>query len=277
MKNNIIIYFLLLSLSIFVDAKDLYSSLNENTKDSISNLENYLNKNGYSFTKKSEKTFTIYFDTPELILYTQDLHISYNAIAYLSKKKKKEKYKETITYKDKKGILNSFKVKHYNSVKTLEGKHPLLHIIKRNQRKLFIEKLNANNIIYPLQLKSIMEVSKIIQSYSIVKNNKILATIHLNKVQINTLNHKINTNILHIESGYNITLKDKLFSLFQIIPTEINNTEYIFLFDILKHKINFILYILKYPYLITLMYSFIFLLFGLIFIFIFFRKRFYSK
>lgn len=99
----------------------------------------------------------IYFDTPKLYLLKNDISLKYEAVKYLSKKKNKVKYNESIIFTTKDKKLHTFKVKHYNSVKYFEEKHPLLSLVKRKDRQLFIQLLKNNGIKYPMKLKYVFE------------------------------------------------------------------------------------------------------------------------
>ena len=107
----------------------------------------------------SAQTLNIYFDTPDLYLLKNDKTLKYQAKRYLTKKTKKPKYLESITYHSKTQKPTTFDVKHYNKVKTIEEKHPLLSLIKRDQRASFIALLKKEGLKYPLKLKYIFEAS----------------------------------------------------------------------------------------------------------------------
>lgn len=99
----------------------------------------------------------VFFDTPSLYLLKHDMSLKYQAEQYVSKKKKKIKYHELIIYKSLDQKKHTFKVKHYKNVKSKEEKHPLLSMIKRKDRKLFMNMLQKNGIKYPMKLKYIFE------------------------------------------------------------------------------------------------------------------------
>jgi len=110
------------------------------------------------------KTLTIYFDTPELALLKNHSSIKYQTKEYTSKKGKL-KYKESIIYSYDKNKTQTFKVKHYNTVKSPEEKHPLLALVKRKDRPLLISTLKQNGITYPLKLKYIFKTSDTNKTY----------------------------------------------------------------------------------------------------------------
>lgn len=102
-------------------------------------------------------TLEIYFDTQDLYCLKNNTVLKYQAIKYLSKKRKKEKYDETIIYIDKMQKKHLFKVKHYNKVKFIEEKHPLLSLVKRKDRKTFAALLEKDGIKYPMKLKYVLQ------------------------------------------------------------------------------------------------------------------------
>jgi len=105
----------------------------------------------------SNKSLIIYFDTPNLYLLENNLTLNYQAKKYISKKNK-IKYKESITYISKSQEKHIFKVKHYNNVKFIEEKHPLISLIKRKDREVFLNTLKKDGIKYPLKLKYVFEI-----------------------------------------------------------------------------------------------------------------------
>ena len=110
------------------------------------------------------KTLEIYFDTPQLTLLKNNSSLKYQASSYTSKKNKL-KYKESIIYTYDINKTKIFPVKHYNTVKSIEEKHPLLALVKRANRPLLIETLKQNAIIYPLKLKYIFKTSDTNKTY----------------------------------------------------------------------------------------------------------------
>jgi len=99
----------------------------------------------------------VFFDTPTLYLLKHDLSLKYQAEQYISKKKKKKKYHELIIYNSLDQKKHTFKVKHYKNVESMEEKHPLLSMIKRKDRKFFMDMLQKDGIEYPMKLKYIFE------------------------------------------------------------------------------------------------------------------------
>ncbi|RLA76306.1 MAG: hypothetical protein DRG78_19255 [Epsilonproteobacteria bacterium] len=103
------------------------------------------------------KTLEIYFDTPDLFNLKNGSSVKYQAVSYISKKKKKIRYHENIIYTYDTNKTKIFPVKHYNSVKSVEEKHPLLALVKRKDRELFMTVLKNNGLTYPLKLRYILE------------------------------------------------------------------------------------------------------------------------
>jgi len=120
----------------------------------------------------AQSTLGIYFDTPDLYLLKNDKTLKYQAKKYLTKKNKKIKYIETIIYESKTQKKLTYDVKHYNSVKYIEEKHPLLALIKRDQRITFKNMLKKEGIEYPLKLKYILKVVDSNTSYKEIFNSK---------------------------------------------------------------------------------------------------------
>lgn len=157
MITKFLLFFLLSLTALYADT-DKYA-IDENVTDSKNVLE-------------------IYFDTADLYLLKHDGVLKYRAERYLSKKNKKIKYIETIIYASKTQKQTIFEVKHYNSVKSTEEKHPLLSLVKRNQREAFTVMLKKEGIKYPMTLKYIFDTTLISNNpnqYQILYDKKVEA------------------------------------------------------------------------------------------------------
>ncbi len=122
-------------------------------------------------TFADDDTLEVYFDTPNLDLLENNSLLKYKAVKYLSKKKQKIKYNESIIYISKSQKKHIFSVKHYNNVKFIEEKHSLLALIKRKDRKLFSTLVKNDGIKYPMKLKYIFEVTRNSKDKFLVENN----------------------------------------------------------------------------------------------------------
>ena len=103
-------------------------------------------------TNTSNDMVEVFYDTPNLFLHKNHIILKYVATKNKTKKGK-IKYDEKIIYISKNHTKTIFKVKHYNSVKTIEDKHPLLSLLKRKDRASFFNLLNQDAITYPMRLK----------------------------------------------------------------------------------------------------------------------------
>ena len=119
----------------------------------------------------NDDTLEVYFDTPNLHLLENNALLKYKAVKYLSKKRQKIKYNESIIYISKAQKKHTFSVKHYNNVKFVEEKHPLLALIKRKDRELFTTLLKNDGIKYPMKLKYIFEITKNSKDKLVIENN----------------------------------------------------------------------------------------------------------
>lgn len=111
----------------------------------------------YANEASKDDVLEIYYDMPNLELLNNNASLKYQAKGYLSKKKKKLKYTESVIYVSKSYQTHTFRVKHYNNVKSIEEKHPLLSLVKRKDRPLLIELLKQDGIIYPMKLKYVLK------------------------------------------------------------------------------------------------------------------------
>ena len=120
-------------------------------------LEKLLLESGYQLKTTKKNELSLYFDTPGLSILENNGYLYYHAHEYLSKKNKK-KYRETIKYSNNGSVISDFMVKHYKSVKSIQEKHPLIALVKRKQRPLFMKTLRATGIKYPMKLNYIFDV-----------------------------------------------------------------------------------------------------------------------
>lgn len=125
----------------------------------------------------AQPTLNIYFDTPDLYLLNNDKVLRYEAKQDTSKKK--TKYIEYIIYDSKTQKQVKFDVKHYDSVKYIQDKHPILSLIKRDQRASFDAILKKEGIKYPAKLKYIFDVTSSID----INNSKAYKTIFAQKIE----------------------------------------------------------------------------------------------
>jgi len=119
------------------------------------------------------QTLEIYFDTPNLFYLDHNASLKYQAVEYTTKKRNKIKYKEHVIYTYDGNKTTSFPVKHYNRVKFLEEKHPLLSLIKRSERDSFLSFIKSHGVTYPLKLKYILETNDVNKTYKELYKEKL--------------------------------------------------------------------------------------------------------
>lgn len=235
-------------------------------------VKQYLSTNDYEVKKTDDKILEIYFDTPELLYLKQNGYVRFKAVEYLSKKKKKVKYHENIEYSSDKNTSSRCSVKHYKSVKTFEEKHPLLSLVKRKEREDFLNKLKSDGIKYPMRLKEIVEVSKISHTFELNINKMKIGSISINQMRASAFDSETEFVMLGIISN-NDTLIDEMKKVLKIKDIKIKDTEYTLAFEQMEKNVGLFYWILRYPYLVNLLYAVGFSIFGLLIILVFFRKR----
>lgn len=260
---------MLLFLLTLLSAKAELFIIDKEYSSAKKTLENYLTTSGYSFQETDHKIFKIYFDTPELKYLKQNGFICYQALQYLSRKKNKIKYKETIAYTKDSNVTSIFSVKHYNNIKTFEGKHPLLTLVKRKERKYFMDQLKVDGMKYPMRLKEIVQVSKISHHYEIFLHTKKVGNISLNKILSSSLDRETEFLILETDMEKHQSVRDT----FNIDNQNNLTTEYSLAFKEMQKNINLFSFTLRYPYLVNLFYAIFFALLGVLTIFLLYRKR----
>jgi len=268
--NNKVLLFLFLLIVTQIDASTNHLFIVEKDFLEVKKIiQNYLSKKDYNLKERDDKILEIYFDIPELIYLKQNGYIRYRAVEYISKKNR-VKYKESIDYSLDNNSSYTFSVKHYKNVKSFEEKHPLLSLIKRKERQDFLYKLHNSGIKYPTRLKEIVRVSKLIHTFEL--NNALETTIHISKIEASSFNTKTEFILLEIDSKKQ-PLIDELIEIVDIKDKRAINNEYLIVFKEMEKNIDLFYWILKYPYLVNLLYALGFGLFGLLIIYIFFGKR----
>ena len=241
--------------------------------ETIKVVDNYLKTKSYKIKQSDDKILEIYFDTPELMYLKQTRYLKYKAIAYLSKKKKKTKYRETIEYLSDNNKSYTFPVKHYNNVKSFEEKHPLLSLVKRKERQTFLDKLKSDGVKYPMRLKEIVQVSKLVHTFDIYTDDHKIGSIRISNMKTSALDNEIEFIISEIELKNNQKLVKGLHNLLGVTDQQAIPNEYIVSYQQMEENVGLFYWILRYPYLVNLLYAIGFSLLGLLIIFGLFWKR----
>lgn len=257
-----------------------------------SNLIYLIQTNGYTYKKNSRRQLEMYFDTPELFFLKNKFCLKYQAKEYLSKKNNK-KYNEKIEFYTENDQF-IYPVKHYKRAKSPEDKHPFLGMVKRKDRQTLIKGLQIAGVKYPLRLKKIFTVSKLINSYSIFNKNEQIGTITLGHVESTTQKNRVPFNEIRVDinrdkGNYERKTASDLYVIYYKLENLYDNTlsgiefygnngknDYPIIFQLLKEKIPFFHFELKYPSIIHFVYSALTTLIGLIIIKILFWNRFFS-
>lgn len=145
-------------------------------------LEKTLKNSQYQLKTTTSNTLKIYFDTPELDILKNKGALYYQAQHH---KTNNNKYLEKVIYTNNKKTAKEYEVKHYEKVKSIQGKHPLLALIKRKQRAEFSQTLNATGIAHPMTLKYMFDVSQQSRHYQLYKNG-------IKQAHYTVTTHKIN-------------------------------------------------------------------------------------
>lgn len=276
MNTKIFFFLFFLTLASYLNAKPNYFLIEGKDFVEVKQIiEKHLSTKSYKVEKTDDKLLEIYFDTPELFYLRNEGYIRYKAVEYFSKKKK-VKYKENIEY----ALSNNnqtFSVKHYNSVKTFEEKHPLLSLVKRKERQAFLDKLKNDGIEYPMRLKKVVHVSKFVQTYVINTKKDKLGIISIYKVKASAYESEIYFTMLKIDIVKNKLLIDDLKNILDIKDEKKISHEYFMVFEQMEKNVGLFYWILRYPYLVNLLYAMGFGIFGLLIVFVLFKKRLISK
>lgn len=117
-------------------------------------------------SEMSQKSSIVYFDTPDWYLLEHNMSLKYQRIPYLSKKRQKVKFFETIEYHVGSQKKHVFAVKHPKRVQSIQEKHPLLSLIKREERERFVQLLEHNGIHTPMRLKYVLQTTVSQKTYA---------------------------------------------------------------------------------------------------------------
>jgi hypothetical protein len=145
-------------------------SVNGDPQKVIENIK-LLARENFKVVENKKKIFEIYYETPEFHYRNNGGYLRFQAIPYLSKKKK-VKYNETVEHLDTGKLPQNYPVKHYDSIRSHEEKHALLGIIRRKSRNDFIEHLALDGIRHPMRIKPIFQVEKDVQELILSRNDE---------------------------------------------------------------------------------------------------------
>lgn len=103
--------------------------------------------------------YNIFYDTKDMVAFESGKALVYSKEEYLTKIKRKVKYKESILLDKFSGVI-SYPVKHYGEVKSMEEKNAFISMIKRRERDVFFETLHANAIDVPMSIHPVFNVAR---------------------------------------------------------------------------------------------------------------------
>jgi len=257
--------------------------LETSTSELKKDIESVLLENEFQISKKSEQIFEIYYDTSDLHYYDNG-YVRYQGVQYFTKRKKKEKYHESMQHYLSSGINNSYSVKHYNNVKSFEGKHPLLGLVKRKERVGFIAEIKAGGIKHPMRLKPIFQVGKTIYNYALSYENKEFMNLEVQDIEVDNLDYGMNLSILKIKSDEVIISqfdkkgREQVDQFLQRLSegysanAEIEN-EYKTLVDYIKTNNKYFYFNFKYPVFLKILYSLVIVFIGFVILYPILQKR----
>lgn len=248
---------LLLVLPKILISQELYI-LEEDPNSIKMKIIDFAKEQNLTLKQTEENSLEVYFDTPEFYLLAQKYYLKYEAKQKLSKKKKN--YDEAVYLKTSQPTV-VFGVKHYKNTKTIEDKHPLLSLLKRDQREDFKNTLNSNGVAYPMKLKYIFDVSKPTYHYELYQAQKRVSHITLSSYKTkNTtlLNTLTSDGILPDFLKAKKPTKDEM--LYMLLHEQISKADPLYNFKIM------------HPYLIKIIYIIFFCIIGTILIYLLYRN-----
>ena len=253
--------YLLLLLLVFpkiLISQELY--ILEDEPSSIkTKIIDFAKEQNLTLKQREENSLEVYFDTPEFYLLAQKYYLTYEAKQKLSKKKKN--YDEVVYFKTSDSKAATFEVKHYKNTQTIEDKHPLLSLLKRDQREGFKNTLNASGIIYPMKLKYIFDVSKSTYHYELYQAQKRVSyiTVSSYKAKNSTL---LNT----------LVCDGVLLDFLKLKKTPQSATIYMLLHEQISKADSLYNFKVTYPYLIKIIYTILLFIIGAILIYVPYRS-----
>ena len=237
-------------------------------------------KNSEVSTQKTiMRSGSIYFDTPELGLLNNDRQLRIQLNEYFSKKRK-SKYHKNIEYLNNNSLLLSLKAKHYKSVKTLEGKHPLMRVIKRKERAFFTDFLRKDNFDEILRLKEVARLVRVSSIYQLNTKEHHIASISFDEIKLSAFGDEVSFFSINpkveevgVDVRYLDAISKSLLLALDSENVEVFNGEYEALHNQLKNKINNFDLLFQFPFLMRLLYPFIIGCISVFGIWIIFRIR----
>ena len=240
-------------------------------------MERFFSANGFDVSRERSREFKIYFDTPELLLLNSGYSLRFLGAGYHSKKLK-QKFLEFIELFSGQNRGDRFAVKHYKNVESLEGKHPLLFLVKRKERVNFSEKIQGLGVTYPLRLKEIFQVSTIIHKTSIgyagsivgfIAEHEMIVRSHHEEIPLTLLEFKLNHELI---GRLSTDHRQMILQYADSVRCD-TNTEYHFLFSRMNDEVRYFQLRLAHPYFMNLLYVCSLALIGICILKIIFWKR----
>lgn len=170
------------------------------------------------------------------------------------------------------GQTLSWPVKHYNSVKTLEGKHPLLSLIKRSERDGFINALKSSGVNNFFRLKEILQVSNIEHHY-INQNSQLDKVVTIKQAAVSIANNELELITLKLDNDFTNTLMQQIRKLIIYKQLVSKNNDYSNIFAESDNNIFGLYWKLRNPYIVNLFYAISYGLIGILIILLFNRIR----
>ncbi|HIM07217.1 MAG: hypothetical protein ABGX36_03870 [Cycloclasticus sp.] len=240
--------------------------IDEKHLSTAKNLDQFLLNEGFSTQISTSHSTNLYFDTPDQSLAKKG---DYLRLVTLKAASTKTGVDETLQYSNSNGSFYSMSVKHYRAAKTLEGKHPLISLIKRKERPMFKQLLVSDGVGYPLTLRAFSRVVKASYKYQLDLGGESVATVIVNNVKSIAFNSVFEFKTISIESNNMMSSESKLadltqhlFDTFGIAGETIFDNEYTLVHSHLTRHLVFFDWLLKYPFTSNLWRSLLFGLFG---------------
>ena len=238
-----------------------------------------IRNSGFKEKKAISRSAGVYFDTPEFGLLDKGSYLRFDAQEYRAKKNKM-KFHELVQYSSKNYPDYPLGVKHYKSVKSFEGKHPLLGLVKRKERGAFLEALEKDGFDKPLRLKEIAKLSRVSNLYQMSIGDIDYGAVVIHAVRAMAFDREIEFNVLELQLNSSQNSDKRLIGFVERLSQELGlkaedafENEYALVHSQLNKNILLFNWIFQFPFIVTLSYVLTWGLVGFVIVWLGFRIR----
>lgn len=272
----------LLDRDVFIMSTDGADKIASNLEETFPDLKKY-----FKIESKNEQFLEVYFESPEMFFLETNGALVYRARELKNKKKNKKTFSEYVELIFNNRELKRYAVKHYNTVASIEGKHPLMSLVNRDQRKDFLVTLEEGGIDNPMLIRPIFQVSKNVLEYKFSENERDFLSIFIEKLHSRTFGGVRDFALVSVYFNESLVSEldevrgNKLKSVFLLFDNIKNKrsgydrikSEYALIYSKMTEGLFFSSFMFKHQTITRLVFAIMYGVLGLFLLLLFFRER----